>query len=330
MHSQQLPQTDDSAIHIVSDKCKSNIVAVPVCPGLSRSDTIAPLNAVYVPPAPPPPSHNTHHICNEIRAARPFLPTLFKSNACRCTDAPEEVLRAAALYLECDIVNLWILIPATADAQVGHRLGVYDESAKCGMNKFHELKMDGEQHRTCKEIIEHDKLQARHNCIGSFLPAMSNTLAHPPSINRILRQPPHHPNPPSMHPALSRPPTHKPQPLILLLTHADFVIVGSGITGRSFVRRISDSASADGYDVRVIVLEARDPPKMIKLRLAYLKELRRVAEQEGILANSKWWEVESVDVIYNSDMFEKAKTKVQTYKAGLPFDAKDYEIYEAK
>jgi hypothetical protein len=44
----QIPKTDDSTIHVVSEKMqKSNIVAVCVCPGLSRSDTIAPLlNAV--------------------------------------------------------------------------------------------------------------------------------------------------------------------------------------------------------------------------------------------------------------------------------------------
>jgi hypothetical protein len=70
--------------------------------------------------------------------------------------------------------------------------------------------------------------------------------------------------------------------------------------------------------------------KMIKLRLAHLEELRSVAEQEGILAESQWREVESVDVFYHSDMFEKAKTKVQTYKADLPFDAEHHEVYEAK
>lgn len=69
---------------------------------------------------------------------------------------------------------------------------------------------------------------------------------------------------------------------------------------------------------------------MIKLRLAHLDELWSVAEQEGVLVNSKWWEVESVHVFYNSDMFEKAKTKVQIYKVDLLFNAKDHEIYEAK
>lgn len=70
--------------------------------------------------------------------------------------------------------------------------------------------------------------------------------------------------------------------------------------------------------------------KIIKLRLAHLEELRSVAEQEGILTESQWREVESVDVFYNSDMFEKAKRKVQTYKADLAFDAEHHEVYEAK
>jgi hypothetical protein len=42
----QVPKTDDNAstVPVVSDKSqKSNIVAISVCPGISRSDTIAPL-----------------------------------------------------------------------------------------------------------------------------------------------------------------------------------------------------------------------------------------------------------------------------------------------
>ncbi|KAG1852433.1 hypothetical protein DFJ58DRAFT_790992 [Suillus subalutaceus] len=31
--------------------------------------------------------------------------------------------------------------------------------------------------QTCKEIIEHDKLQARHNCIGSFPRRTTHSLA---------------------------------------------------------------------------------------------------------------------------------------------------------
>lgn len=40
----QVPKTDDNTIPVVSEKSqKSNIVAISVCPGISRSDTIAPL-----------------------------------------------------------------------------------------------------------------------------------------------------------------------------------------------------------------------------------------------------------------------------------------------
>ncbi|KAG1844505.1 hypothetical protein DFJ58DRAFT_731196 [Suillus subalutaceus] len=96
---------------------------------------------------------------------------------------------------------------------------------------------------------------------------------------------------------------------------ADFFVVGSGIAGMSFARRILHSAGADGHEVRVTTLETIDacsgatwrhisPPlyhdfaslkrdhrqavaqKMMKLRLAHLEELRSVAEQEGILAES--------------------------------------------
>jgi hypothetical protein len=44
-----------------------------------------------------------------------FLPTPFKSSARQGTDAPEEVLKAGALYRECAVVNLRIPSPATAD-----------------------------------------------------------------------------------------------------------------------------------------------------------------------------------------------------------------------
>ncbi|KAG1821752.1 uncharacterized protein BJ212DRAFT_1333278 [Suillus subaureus] len=38
----QVPKTDNSTIHVISDRVqKSNVIAVSVCPGLSRSDTIA-------------------------------------------------------------------------------------------------------------------------------------------------------------------------------------------------------------------------------------------------------------------------------------------------
>ncbi|KAG2369463.1 hypothetical protein BDR07DRAFT_1477080 [Suillus spraguei] len=126
----QIPRTDDSTIHVVSDKMqKSNIVAVSVCPGLSRSDTIAPLlNAVrgrnqsmfgvvlYILLQPflrLLTKSTTSTIQSVLHVL--FLPTPFKSNAGQGTDAPEEVLKAGALYRECAVVNLRIPNLATGD-----------------------------------------------------------------------------------------------------------------------------------------------------------------------------------------------------------------------
>jgi hypothetical protein len=126
----QIPKTDDSTIHVVSDKVqKSNIVAVSVCPGLSRSDTIAPLlNAVrgrnqsmlgivlyiLLQPFLRLLTKSTSSAMQSVLHVL-FLPTPFKSNARQGTDAPEEVLKAGALYRECAVVNLRIPSPATAD-----------------------------------------------------------------------------------------------------------------------------------------------------------------------------------------------------------------------
>ncbi|KAG1869432.1 hypothetical protein DFJ58DRAFT_837726 [Suillus subalutaceus] len=43
-----------------------------------------------------------------------------------------------------------------------------------------------------------------------------------------------------------------------LPVHADFVVVSSGTTGTSVVRKLLDSASVEGNDVGVVMLEARD------------------------------------------------------------------------
>lgn len=127
----QVPKTDDSTIHVVSDKVqKSNIVAVSVCPGLSRSDTIAPLlsavrgrnqsifGIVLYMLLQPFLRLLTKSTTSAIQSVLHvlFLPTPFKSNARQGTDAPEEVLKAGALYRECAVVNLRIQSPATADA----------------------------------------------------------------------------------------------------------------------------------------------------------------------------------------------------------------------
>lgn len=69
--------------------------------------------------------------------------------------------------------------------------------------------------------------------------------------------------------------------------------------------------------------------KMIKLRLAHLHEVRRVAEEEGVLEESQWRQVETVDAYYNQELFAKAKAQVQGYQQALPFEASHHRVYES-
>ncbi|KAF9231967.1 hypothetical protein BU15DRAFT_81781 [Melanogaster broomeanus] len=147
----QVPKTDETTIHVVSEKVqKSNIVAVSVCPGISRADTVAALlkakgsqgrrsrlgtvmwvhsssssliltgYSSYVLIYPllrlltKSPSSAVQSILHVL-----FLPTPFKSSqtsANRPSDgsAPEEVLKAGALYRECAVINVRVPTPVGA------------------------------------------------------------------------------------------------------------------------------------------------------------------------------------------------------------------------
>ncbi|KAH7883405.1 hypothetical protein F5I97DRAFT_1904799 [Phlebopus sp. FC_14] len=125
----QIPNTDENTIRVVSDKIqKSNIVAVSVCPGISRADTIAPLLRasgaqersilgiiIYVllqPILRLVTKSQTSAVQSVLHVL--FLPTPFKrlSQPSGSTKgpldaaAPEEVLKAGALYRECAVVSL--------------------------------------------------------------------------------------------------------------------------------------------------------------------------------------------------------------------------------
>ena len=69
--------------------------------------------------------------------------------------------------------------------------------------------------------------------------------------------------------------------------------------------------------------------KMIKFRLAHIQELRRAAEEEGVLEQSQWRQVETVDAFFNRELFAKATAKVQGYHQALPSEAPHYRVYES-
>ncbi|KAG1775236.1 hypothetical protein EV702DRAFT_1236291 [Suillus placidus] len=73
-----------------------------------------------------------------------------------------------------------------------------------------------------------------------FIPSRDygqHTIPHPPSTNGVPQQPPHLPNQRSPGLPLQNPScsfwSYPPPPSLLLPTHADLVVVSSGITGTS-------------------------------------------------------------------------------------------------
>ncbi|KAF9223828.1 FAD dependent oxidoreductase [Gyrodon lividus] len=157
------------------------------------------------------------------------------------------------------------------------------------------------------------------------------------------------------------PPSPIAQHCSTLPEYADFVIIGSGITGTSVAKALLDRCHAQGHAPKLVMLEAREacsgatgrngghisPPlyhdyitlqqdhgddiaqKMIKFRLAHLHELKRVAEEEGVFEESQWREVKTVDVFYNQEQFHKAKLKLQRYQQDLPFESSHHRVYES-
>ncbi|KAI9573202.1 hypothetical protein HD554DRAFT_2059768 [Boletus coccyginus] len=108
----QVPKTDETTVRVVSDKVqKSNIVAVSVCPGISRTDTVATLlkanaqarrsilgTAIYfiAQPLLRLLAKSQTAILQSILHVL-FLPTPFKSSQTTSPDnVPEEVLKAGA------------------------------------------------------------------------------------------------------------------------------------------------------------------------------------------------------------------------------------------
>ncbi|KIJ67117.1 hypothetical protein HYDPIDRAFT_85690 [Hydnomerulius pinastri MD-312] len=157
------------------------------------------------------------------------------------------------------------------------------------------------------------------------------------------------------------PPSPIAQHCSKLPEYADFVVIGSGITGTSVAKALLDRCHAEGNAPKLVMLEARDacsgatgrngghisPPlyhdyatlkrdhgeviaqKMIKFRLAHLHELKTAAEDEGIQQESQWREVETVDAFYNQELFNKTKGKVRQYQHDLPFEASHHCVYES-
>lgn len=128
-------------------------------------------------------------------------------------------------------------------------------------------------------------------------------------------------------------------PVVLMLEARDAC---SGATGRYVIHLMVDGRSSihrNGghispllyHDYAILRQDHGDvvAQKMIQFRLAHLHALRRAAEEEGVLEESQWRQVETVDAYYNRELFARAKAKVQGYQQALPFEASHHRVYES-
>ncbi|KAH7920486.1 FAD dependent oxidoreductase [Leucogyrophana mollusca] len=142
-----------------------------------------------------------------------------------------------------------------------------------------------------------------------------------------------------------------------LPSHADIVIIGSGITGTSFARTVL----SHGEPVHIVMLEARETcsgatgrngghinaptyhdysamkrqfgidmaKAIMRFRLSHLEEMKRVAAEEHLVEESQCREVEAVDVYFDQGLFEKAKRKLEVYRRDMPVESSSYRVFEA-
>ncbi|KAG1741769.1 FAD dependent oxidoreductase-domain-containing protein [Suillus paluster] len=141
-----------------------------------------------------------------------------------------------------------------------------------------------------------------------------------------------------------------------LPSHADVVIIGSGISGASFARTLLEH----GNSLHVVMLEAQDAcsgatgrngghifaatyhdyeylkkrvsedmaKKMMRFRKAHLDEILAVAAEEGITEYTQCRAVEGVDVYFDKPTFREAQRKLQVYQRDMGEYAGSYTCYE--
>lgn len=149
-----------------------------------------------------------------------------------------------------------------------------------------------------------------------------------------------------------------------LPSEADVVIIGSGVTGTSIARTLLKSRKAekrqnDSNRPAVVILEARDvcsgatgrngghiletaeefadledmhgtdaAKKIMKFRLAHLREMLDTAEEYGLTEHCQARRVQFLSVYFDEDGWEDARERVRRLKAGLPEETMEWKICE--
>ncbi|KAF5361712.1 hypothetical protein D9758_007295 [Tetrapyrgos nigripes] len=147
--------------------------------------------------------------------------------------------------------------------------------------------------------------------------------------------------------------------------YADVVIIGSGITGTSFARKLLDGYYDSENDLgkrplKVVMLDARDAcygatgrngghvspflyaeyPELkkklgseeakaiIRFRLTHIEELLRVAEEEDLLVDSQTRRVQAYDVYHDRTLFEDMKGRLAVYLEDMPEEKEKWAVIE--
>ncbi|KIJ53075.1 hypothetical protein M422DRAFT_775811 [Sphaerobolus stellatus SS14] len=158
--------------------------------------------------------------------------------------------------------------------------------------------------------------------------------------------------------------THGADPSENLPPFADIVIIGSGITGAGIARTLLESFnSRSSHPIKIVMLEARDAcsgatgrngghinapcyhdyselkknlgkeaaQNIIRFRLAHVKSLISIAEDEQILESSQCRHVDFIDVYFGKELFEGVKKKLALYCADFsPEEVGTYRVVEDK
>ena len=72
-------------------------------------------------------------------------------------------------------------------------------------------------------------------------------------------------------------------------------------------------------------LGAKEASSIIRFRLMHIREMLAVAKEEGLMQECGMREVDSLDVCYSPEKFESARNDLETWKADMPIESKDYE-----
>lgn len=136
------------------------------------------------------------------------------------------------------------------------------------------------------------------------------------------------------------------------------MIVGSGITGASIARTLLENGSssqsvlmlearsicsgatgrngghiletADDYAELTDAFGAKDAEKIVRFRLAHLKEMLGVADELGIAEETQARKIQFLSVYFGEEPWKAALERLRRFKEGMPEEATEWTSFEGE